>query len=87
MSDSFVSMILAFVVIGTMYPMSLYTGKILLQTTPTHILPQLDRYLREALTIDGVLEFKNEHFWTVSFGKLVREPHIYLKADQCKTYF
>lgn len=36
------------------------------------------RYLREALTIDGVLEFKNEHFWTVSFGRLVR-PEI---ADQ-----
>ena len=53
-----------------MHPMSMYTGRILLQTTPTHVVPQLDRCLREALTIDGVLEFKNEHFWTVSFGKL-----------------
>eukprot|EP00095_Tigriopus_kingsejongensis_P001626 maker-scaffold451_size166902-snap-gene-0.18 protein:Tk01626 transcript:maker-scaffold451_size166902-snap-gene-0.18-mRNA-1 annotation:"zinc transporter 6-a" len=70
-ADSFIALSLAIMIMGTMYPMTAYTGKILLQTTPTHILPQLDRYLREALTIDGVLEFKNEHFWTVSFGKLV----------------
>jgi zinc transporter 6 len=58
-------------VVVTMYPMSVYTGRILLQTTPTHILPQLERYLSEALAVDGVIEFKNEHFWTISFGKLV----------------
>lgn len=32
---------------------------------------QLNRCLREALNIDGVLEFRNERFWTKSFGKLV----------------
>ena len=69
--DCVIAMVIAFMTIGTMYPLSLYTGKILLQTTPSHVLPQLERYLREALTIDGVLEFKHEHFWTVSFGKLV----------------
>ena len=55
-----------------MHPLTSYAGRVLLQTTPAHLVPQLDRMLREALTIDGVLEFKNEHFWTVSFGKLVR---------------
>ena len=70
-ADSFAAMLFACLMLGTMHPMSTYTGRILLQTTPPHVVPQLDRCLREALTIDGVLEFKNEHFWTVSFGKLV----------------
>ena len=25
----------------------------------------------QASTLDGVLEFRNEHFWTVSFGRMV----------------
>jgi Co/Zn/Cd efflux system component len=58
--------------VGTMFPMSIYTAKILLQTTPAHMISQLDKCLREASTLDGVLEFRNEHFWTVSFGKVVR---------------
>ena len=41
------------------------------QTAPSHILGQLDKVLREASTLDGVLEFRNEHFWTLSFGTLV----------------
>ena len=42
-----------------------------LQTTPSHMLGQLDKVLREASTLDGVLEFRHEHFWTLSFGTLV----------------
>lgn len=45
---------------------------LLLQTTPSHILSQLDKLLREASTLDGVLEFRHEHFWTLAFGILVR---------------
>lgn len=44
---------------------------IFFQTTPSHILSQLDKVLREASTLDGVLEFRHEHFWTLSFGVLV----------------
>ena len=32
---------------------------------------QLDKCLREASTLDGVLEFRNEHFWTIAFGTMV----------------
>lgn len=42
-----------------------------IQTAPSHILGQLDKVLREASTLDGVLEFRHEHFWTLSFGTLV----------------
>ncbi|XP_059096183.1 zinc transporter 6-like isoform X1 [Tigriopus californicus] len=80
-ADSLIALILALLMMGSMFPLTLYTGRILLQTTPTHILPQLDRYLREALTIDGVLEFKNEHFWTVSFGRLAGSMTVRVRKD------
>lgn len=32
---------------------------------------QLDKCIREASTLDGVLEFRHEHFWTVAFDKMV----------------
>ena len=64
-------MVIASMIMGTMYPICTYSGKILLQTTPSHLIPQLDRCIRETLTIEGVLEFKNEQFWMVSPGKLV----------------
>ena len=35
------------------------------QTIPPHVIGQLDKCLREASTLDGVLEFRHEHFWTV----------------------
>jgi len=44
----------------------------LLQTTPSHMIGQLDKCIREASTLDGVLEFRHEHFWTVAFDKMVK---------------
>ena len=63
------------------------------QTAPEHVLPLLDKSLREVITIaggilctvcvlcvcvclqvaslDGVLELKGEHFWTIAFGSYV----------------
>lgn len=35
------------------------------QTTPASTFAQLDKCLREALTLDGVLEFRHEKFWTL----------------------
>lgn len=36
------------------------------QTTPPTIFVQLDKCLREALTLDGVLEFRHEKFWALA---------------------
>lgn len=38
-----------------MLPLANYTGRILLQTVPPHMLTQLDRCVRECNTLDGVL--------------------------------
>ena len=40
--------------------LSVYTSKVLLQTTPGHMISSLDKCLREAATLDGVLEFRLE---------------------------
>ncbi|KAJ8250807.1 hypothetical protein COCON_G00227290 [Conger conger] len=46
------------------------------QTTPSHLIGQLDKLLREVSTLDGVLEVRNEHFWTVGFGSLAGSIHV-----------
>lgn len=66
---------------ATLLPFSIYTGKILLQTAPEHTLPVLDKYLHEISIMDGVLEIKNEHFWTISFGSLAGSLYIKVKRD------
>ncbi|XP_070578270.1 LOW QUALITY PROTEIN: zinc transporter 6-like [Ptychodera flava] len=80
-ADTLAAVSLACMICGTMFPMSAYTGKMLLQTTPAHIIGQLDKCLREASTLDGVLEFRNEHFWTISFGTLAGSLHVRIRRD------
>ncbi|XP_052270950.1 zinc transporter 6-like isoform X2 [Dreissena polymorpha] len=80
-SDTVAAVSIAFMTIGTMFPMAVYTGKILLQTTPAHMLGQLDKVLREASTLDGVLEFREEHFWTLSFGSLAGSVQVRVRRD------
>ncbi|XP_071505038.1 zinc transporter 6-like [Diadema antillarum] len=80
-ADAVAAFCIAMMTIGTMFPMSVYSGTILLQTTPAHILGQLDKCLREASTLDGVLEFRNEHFWTMSFGQLVGSLNVRVRRD------
>ncbi|GFG36945.1 hypothetical protein Cfor_05377 [Coptotermes formosanus] len=79
--DTLVAISIAAILFATMLPMSIYSGKVLLQTTPSHIVGQLDRCLRETLTIDGVLEFRNEHFWTLSFGKMAGSLQVRVRRD------
>ncbi|KAH9519580.1 hypothetical protein Btru_003067 [Bulinus truncatus] len=80
-ADPWAAIAIAFMTFGTMFPMSSYTGKILLQTTPSHILGQLDKVLREASTLEGVLEFRHEHFWTLSFGTLAGSVQVRVRRD------
>jgi len=52
-------------------PICARTASVLLQTTPINIKDALERSLREASTIEGVLECRNEHFWTQSQNSYV----------------
>ncbi|XP_067009779.2 zinc transporter 6 isoform X2 [Anabrus simplex] len=79
--DTLAAISTALMMCATMLPMSVYSGKVLLQTTPSHMVGQLDKCLRETLTIDGVLEFRNEHFWTLSFGKMAGSLQVRVRRD------
>uniref|UniRef100_A0A2K5DZV8 Zinc transporter 6 n=1 Tax=Aotus nancymaae TaxID=37293 RepID=A0A2K5DZV8_AOTNA len=46
--DTASAIAIALMTFGTMYPMSVYSGKVLLQTTPPHVIGQLDKLIREA---------------------------------------
>ena len=41
----------------------------------------LDKCLREASTLEGVLEFRNEHFWTLGYNDLVGSIHVRVRRD------
>lgn len=41
----------------------------------------LDKALREASTLEGVLELRNEHFWTIGFGVLVGSLYVRVRRD------
>ncbi|XP_061480657.1 zinc transporter 6 isoform X2 [Rhineura floridana] len=79
--DTASAVAIALMTFGTMYPMSVYSGKVLLQTTPPHVIGQLDKLLREVSTLDGVLEVRNEHFWTLGFGSLAGSVHVRIRRD------
>ncbi|XP_034040700.1 zinc transporter 6 [Thalassophryne amazonica] len=79
--DTASAVAIALMIFGTMYPMSVYSGKVLLQTTPSHVIGQLDKLLREVSTLDGVLEVRNEHFWIVGFGSLAGSAHVRIRRD------
>ncbi|MGH0143825.1 UNVERIFIED_CONTAM: hypothetical protein FKN15_001250 [Acipenser sinensis] len=79
--DTASAIAIALMTFGTMYPMSVYSGKVLLQTTPAHVIGQLDKLLREVSTLDGVLEIRNEHFWTIGFGSLAGSVHVRIRRD------
>ncbi|XP_071015641.1 zinc transporter 6-like [Oncorhynchus clarkii lewisi] len=79
--DTASAVAIGLMIFGTMYPMSVYSGKVLLQTTPSHVIGQLDKLLREVSTLDGVLEVRNEHFWTVGFGSLAGSVHVRIRRD------
>jgi zinc transporter 6 len=76
-----VALCIAVTTIGTMFPLASYTGRILLQTSPTHVLPQLDKSLREAGTLDGVLEIADDRFWQVSFTKMAGSVVVRVRRD------
>ncbi|XP_056423461.1 zinc transporter 6 isoform X2 [Hyla sarda] len=79
--DTASAVAIALMTFGTMYPMSVYSGKVLLQTTPPHVIGQLDKLLREVSTLEGVLEVRNEHFWTLGFGTMAGSVHVRIRRD------
>uniref|UniRef100_A0A914CLS9 Cation efflux protein transmembrane domain-containing protein n=1 Tax=Acrobeloides nanus TaxID=290746 RepID=A0A914CLS9_9BILA len=79
--DSAVALVFAITVFTTMTPLTTYTGRILLQTTPPHVHNQIDRCISEASTVDGVLELKNAHFWQLDFNSIAGTVDVRVRRD------
>uniref|UniRef100_A0A8C9IEE2 Zinc transporter 6 n=1 Tax=Piliocolobus tephrosceles TaxID=591936 RepID=A0A8C9IEE2_9PRIM len=69
--DTASAIAIALMTFGTMYPMSVYNGKVLLQVS----------------TLDGVLEVRNEHFWTLGFGSFAGPVHVRIRRDANEQMF
>ncbi|CAO4371659.1 unnamed protein product [Caenorhabditis nigoni] len=80
-ADPVCCLILSVAVFSTMWPLSTYTGMILLQTTPPHLINQIDRCLSEASHIDGVLELKSGRFWQLDFNQLVGTVDVRVRRE------
>ncbi|CAI2726471.1 unnamed protein product [Schistosoma spindalis] len=79
--DTLGGIIISLMLFGTMMPMMLYSGRILLQTTPAHLVSPLDKALREASTVDGVLELQNEHIWSIGYKDLAGSLYVRVRRD------
>uniref|UniRef100_H2YY03 Cation efflux protein transmembrane domain-containing protein n=1 Tax=Ciona savignyi TaxID=51511 RepID=H2YY03_CIOSA len=65
-ADTAAAILIASCTLCTMWPIATCSARVLLNTTPPYLLGQLDKLLSEAQTLDGVLEIRNERFYTVS---------------------
>jgi len=63
------------------YPVWIKTGSVLLQATPEFMRPTLVKCLREAGTLEGVLECHSEHFWTQSPDVFVGTLCVRVRSD------
>jgi Co/Zn/Cd efflux system component len=75
--DAINAVLLAFVVFTTLMPLSIHSGRILLQTVPLHIQNQIDRCVSEASRVEGVFELRNAHFWQVRFFGEFLQLHLF----------
>ncbi|KAF8357000.1 toc-1, partial [Pristionchus pacificus] len=80
-ADPVCCLVLSLVIFSSMYPLSLYTGRILLQTAPPHLLNQLDRCLSESSHIEGVLEVRSAHFWQIDFSSMAGSVDVRVRRD------
>eukprot|EP00026_Physarum_polycephalum_P006682 Phypoly_transcript_06733.p1 GENE.Phypoly_transcript_06733~~Phypoly_transcript_06733.p1 ORF type:complete len:298 (+),score=22.14 Phypoly_transcript_06733:812-1705(+) len=80
-ADTVISMLIAFMIVRNAWPICARMARVLLQTTPDSIYPAINKCLREASTLEGVLEYHSEHFWTQSPGIFVGSLCVKVRSD------
>eukprot|EP01136_Pigoraptor_vietnamica_P011630 Opistho-1_new@50703 len=66
---------------AALIPVAAFNARILLQAAPPDVSNQIDKCLREATTLEGVLELRNEHFWVESYGRTVGSLQVRIRRD------
>jgi len=80
-ADTLVSIVIAVIIVRNAWPICSRMARVLLQTTPETIYPAINKCLREASTLEGVLEYHSEHFWTQSPGVFVGSMCVKVRSD------
>lgn len=80
-ADTLISILIGALIVHNAYPICAKTARVLLQTTPDSIYPAINKCLREASTLEGVLEYHSEHFWTQSPGVFVGSLCIKVRSN------
>eukprot|EP01126_Amoeba_proteus_P034241 TRINITY_DN3402_c0_g1_i16.p1 TRINITY_DN3402_c0_g1~~TRINITY_DN3402_c0_g1_i16.p1 ORF type:complete len:240 (+),score=45.69 TRINITY_DN3402_c0_g1_i16:457-1176(+) len=79
--DPLVSCLNACFLLHKAFPGAIASGRVLLQSIPVSIKSIIEQNLRDALTVDGVLEIYKTHFWTNSPGVFVGSFIVRVRAD------
>ena len=79
--DGYFAFAMALVVVYVAIPILIENGLILLQTSPQNAYPQIYAKLQQLHQIDGVVEYKNEHFWTLAPNKHVGSIIVIINED------
>jgi len=80
--DSMFSLFLCVAILRSIViPDGIYFGKILMQVAPDLSFNQIEKCLAEASTIEGILECKNEHFWSLSETEVYGSLIVRVRSD------
>jgi len=80
-ADTLISILIAVMIVRNAFPICSKTARVLLQTTPDSVFPAINKCLREASTLEGVLEYHSEHFWTQAPGVFVGSLCVKVRSD------
>jgi len=86
-ADPIVAGLISVAVIYTSVPLAKQTKDMLLLATPSHLKRELYRCSGEVLSVEGILECSQEHFWTSSYGNVVGSVQVTIdnQADEQET--
>lgn len=80
-ADTLMSVLIAILIVRNAFPICSKAARVLLQTTPDSVYPAINKCLREASTLEGVLEYHSEHFWTHAPGTFVGSLCVKVRSD------
>ncbi|KAH3744306.1 Cation efflux family protein [Pelomyxa schiedti] len=81
LADPLMSLFISLILVVTTIPVVIKHGKLLLQITPSTIYPKIYDATQAASMVEGVLEIRNEHFWTLSPGIYVGSLCVRVRSD------
>ena len=79
--DPLATLLIAVVITQSSWPLLKASGRVLLQSTPGALRHTLQKIMREAATLEGVLECHEEHFWAMAPGVYVATLCVRARSD------